>query len=215
MPDPDDFFPYAGHEEAFEDIRKYGHHGLHPVLLGDILPKPSTCVSQPNKKPRYRIHLKIGFGAFSIVWLAFDLKTKLDTPRGPYKSNIKTRITNMRIRLRRFVSVKICQGSDSPKLDTEATLLQYIKDNPKPGSENVIHLHDAFVIRGPNGYHGCLVTEVVIPLATLGADGRRLDYLYNPRSVIKQIARGFAFLHTQGIAHGGKQPRVWNTSQVR
>lgn len=121
----------------------------------------------------------------------------------------------MRIRPRRFVSVKICQGSDSPELDTEATLLQYIKDNPKPGSENIIHLHDAFVIRGPNGYHGCLVTEVVVPLATLGADGSRLEILYNPRSVIKQVARGFAYLHTQGIAHGGKQPRVVNTSQAR
>lgn len=71
----------GGGEESFEDIRKYEHrkyehHGLHPVLLGDILPKPSTCVSQPNKKPRYRIHIKIGFGAFSVVWLAFDLETE-------------------------------------------------------------------------------------------------------------------------------------------
>lgn len=117
----------------------------------------------------------------------------------------------MRIRLRHFVSIKICQGSDRPTLDTEAALLQYIRDNPKPGSENVIYLHDAFVIRGPNGYHDCIVTEVVIPLDTLGADGRRLDNLYDPRSVIKQVAGGFAFLHTECIAHGGKQPRIRNT----
>lgn len=76
MPHPDDFFPFASREESFEDIGKYGPGGLHPVLLGDILPKPSTCVSQPNKNPRYRIDLKIGFGAFSIVWLAFDLQTR-------------------------------------------------------------------------------------------------------------------------------------------
>ena len=213
MPDPDDFFPFAGREEAFEDIRKYGRHGLHPVLLGDILPKPSTCVSQPNKPPRYRIHLKIGFGAFSIVWLAFDLQTKSDTHHWFF--NIRTKITDMGIRPRRFVSVKICQGSESPKPDTEATLLQHIKDNPKPGSENTIDLYDSFVVRGPNGYHGCLVTEVVIPLGTLGADGSRLESLYNPRSVIEQVARGFAYLHTQGIAHGGKQPRGSNAIQAR
>lgn len=76
MPEPDDFFSFTGSDESFEDIRKYKHHGLHPVLLGDILPKPSTCISQPDKKPRYRIHLKIGFGAFSVVWLAFDLQAK-------------------------------------------------------------------------------------------------------------------------------------------
>lgn len=86
MLNPDDFFPYSGREEFFEDISKYGYHGLHPVLLGDILPKPSTCVSQPDENPRYRIHLKIGFGAFSTAWLAFDLEEKLDALTG--SSNI-------------------------------------------------------------------------------------------------------------------------------
>lgn len=110
--------------------------------------------------------------------------------------------------------MKICQGSDNPELVTEATVLQYIKDNPRPGSENVIQLHDAFVIHGPNGYHVCLVTEVIISLATLGAGGGRLNPLYPPRPVIEQVARGFAYLHTQGIAHGGKQPRVGSAIQA-
>lgn len=121
----------------------------------------------------------------------------------------------MEIRPRRFVSLKICQGSNSPKPDTEATILQYIKDNPEPGSENIIYLHDVFVIHGPNGYHSCLVTEIVIPLGTLGADGSRLESLYSPRSVINQVVRGFAYLHTQGLAHGGKQPLTLNTIQTR
>lgn len=80
MPDQehfsDEFFPFVCPEQTFEDICKYKHHGLHPVLLGDILPLPLTCVTEPNKKPRYRIHLKAGFGAFSVVWLAFDLQAK-------------------------------------------------------------------------------------------------------------------------------------------
>ncbi|KAJ4386835.1 hypothetical protein N0V93_009733 [Gnomoniopsis smithogilvyi] len=179
----DDFFPYAGREEIFEDVHNYRHRVLHPVLLGDILPRPSTCVSQPEKMPRYRIQLKIGFGAFSVVWLAFDLERK------------------------RFVSIKICQGSDDMQPTTEAAVLQHVKDNPTPGSENIIRLHDAFVIRGPNGYHNCLVTEVVVSLAELGADGRRYDdLLYSPSSVIGQLVRGFVYLHGQGIAHGDPTP---------
>lgn len=74
--DPDVFFAHFGSDDTFEDLHKYKHHGLHPVILGDILPKPSTCVSDTDKLPRYRIHLKIGFGAFSTVWLAFDLLEK-------------------------------------------------------------------------------------------------------------------------------------------
>lgn len=108
----------------------------------------------------------------------------------------------------RFVSVKICQGSDNDQPDTEASILQHVKDNPSSGSENVLDLYDMFVIRGPNGYHVCLVTQVVVSLAALGAGGGRLQLLYDPRSVISQLARGFAYLHSQGIFHGGKTSAI-------
>lgn len=49
-PDDDrDFFPYPRDENTFEDLDKYRGHGLHPVILGEILPKPSTCVSHPDR----------------------------------------------------------------------------------------------------------------------------------------------------------------------
>lgn len=67
-------FNYQGlDDDQYEDLWSYKHHGLHPVVLGDVLPKRDTCINEPAKKPRYRIHLKIGFGAFSTVWLGFDL----------------------------------------------------------------------------------------------------------------------------------------------
>ena len=72
-PSPIDLFIYTGDERRFEDLTRYKQYGLHPVALGDVLPKPSTCASDANKEARYRIMLKIGSGAFSTVWLARDL----------------------------------------------------------------------------------------------------------------------------------------------
>ena len=68
-----DLFFYIGDGIGFEDLANYRPCGLHPVLLGDILPKPGTCVNEEAKPPRYRIAQKLGFGAFSTVWLARDL----------------------------------------------------------------------------------------------------------------------------------------------
>lgn len=71
------FFTYEGLDDTqYEDLWQYRLGGLHPVVLGDILPKRGTCVEEPQKQPRYRIHLKIGFGAFSTVWLGYDLELK-------------------------------------------------------------------------------------------------------------------------------------------
>lgn len=71
------FFEYFGPEDTFEDLHGYKYHGFHPIVLGDILPKAGMCASAPDSQPRYRIHCKIGFGAFSTVWLAYDLLEKL------------------------------------------------------------------------------------------------------------------------------------------
>ncbi|KAH0593826.1 hypothetical protein MHUMG1_08578 [Metarhizium humberi] len=94
-----DIFLYTGVEGQFEDLTKYKQNGLHPITLGDVLPKPSTCVGDVNKAPRYRIMLKLGFGAFATVWLARDLVEK------------------------RYVAVKVGLGSDIPRLNRETEIL--------------------------------------------------------------------------------------------
>lgn len=68
----------------------------------------------------------------------------------------------------------------------------------KHGYQRVIKLFDAFIIEGPNGFHECLVTEVVSPLND--PDVRQ----YCSFEAVCQIVEGFAFLHEEGIAHGGK-----------
>ncbi|KAG6265029.1 hypothetical protein E4U49_001260 [Claviceps purpurea] len=175
-------FLYTGGEGECEDLNKYKQFGLHPILLGDVLPKPLTCVSDVNKEPRYRIMLKLGYGAFATVWLARDLVEK------------------------RYVAVKVGHGSDNPLPDREGEILSQIrKTGPgKRGYERVIELLDAFVVRGPNGFHQCLVTEVVSPLNH--PDTRR--HCSGSYDVVRQIVEGFAFLHGEGIVHG--DPHIGN-----
>ncbi|KND92734.1 Serine/threonine-protein kinase spk-1 [Tolypocladium ophioglossoides CBS 100239] len=173
-PSPGDQFFYVGGEAEFENMLNYKRHGSHPVILGDILPKPSTCVSDPAKKPRYRIIMKLGFGAFCTGWLARDL------------------VEN------RYVAVKVCLGSDTAHENGETEILSQLHETGrgKHGYERVIQLFDAFIIEGPNGFHECLVTEVVAPLSDY--DVQR----WCSSETIRQIIEGFAFLHEQGIAHG-------------
>lgn len=53
-------------------------------------------------------------------------------------------------------------------------------------------------ISGPNGFHECLVTEVVSSLSY--PDVRQ----HCSSDVTCQIIQGFAFIHENEIAHGGK-----------
>ncbi|KAG5966510.1 hypothetical protein E4U56_001263 [Claviceps arundinis] len=113
-------FHFVGMPLEFEDLTNYKRFGLHPVTLGDVLPKPLTCVSDVNKEPRYRIMLKLGYGAFATVWLARDLVEK------------------------RYVAVKVGRGSDKPLPDREAEILSQIRETGpgKLGYERVIELLD-------------------------------------------------------------------------
>ncbi|KAG6060188.1 hypothetical protein E4U17_004861 [Claviceps sp. LM77 group G4] len=173
-------FFFSGGDAEFEDLTKYKQYGLHPIILGDVLPKPLTCVSDVSKEPRYRIMLKLGYGAFSTVWLARDLVEE------------------------RYVAVKVGLGSDKPLPDREAEILSQIrKTGPgKHGYQRVIELLDVFIVEGPNGFHQCLVTEVVSPLS----DEDTNDYC--SFDVVRQIVEGFAFLHGEGIVHG--DPHIGN-----
>ncbi|KAG6104312.1 hypothetical protein E4U13_008408 [Claviceps humidiphila] len=179
LQESDDFL-YDGDEWACEDPTRYKQYGLHPIILGDVLPKPLTCVSDVNKEPRYRIMLKLGFGAFATVWLARDLVDK------------------------RYVAVKVGHGSDNPLPDRECEILSQIRQNgpENHGYERVIELLDAFVVEGPNGFHQCLVTEVVSPLSD--SDTRK----HCSYDILQQIVEGFAFLHGEGIVHG--DPHIGN-----
>lgn len=48
--------------KAEEDPARYCPGGYHPVAIGDVY------------KDRYRVMLKLGYGLYSTVWLARDLR---------------------------------------------------------------------------------------------------------------------------------------------
>lgn len=100
-----------------------------------------------------------------------------------------------------WVSVKICEGSGKLTKSTEVAILTEIRDTcqGKPGFDHIVQLFDSFIIEGPNGFHECIVTEVIASLA---------DYTFiNETSSavsVRQIAQAFTLIHDCGIAHGGR-----------
>ncbi len=79
MPEQLGQFLYAGND-GVEDLTRYKRLEFHPVILGDVLPKPGTRVQTmdgtEDRVSRYRVLLKLGFGAFATVWLARGLVDK-------------------------------------------------------------------------------------------------------------------------------------------
>lgn len=102
---------------------------------------------------------------------------------------------------RRLVALKVGMGKDDASLSTEARILQHIGQTKGHGQEHIIQLFDLFTIKGPNGYHECFVTEVVVPLSAIDLETRKN---FPRQSLNRQIAIGFDYLHSQKISHGGK-----------
>ncbi|KAK8148212.1 hypothetical protein G3M48_000147 [Beauveria asiatica] len=168
MPDQYDLFLYTGNERVVEDLTKYKHNGFHPIVLGDVLPKPDTSVGNPDRVPRYRILLKLGFGAFATVWLARDLTDK------------------------RYVSLKICLGTDAPELGNEAALLSELRNlgQGKAGFERIIQLFDVFT-RGRMDPH-LANFGVALPQLEQFSEDDIIDYFANPE-IIPVVPRDTSF----------------------
>ncbi|OIW23222.1 serine/threonine protein kinase [Coniochaeta ligniaria NRRL 30616] len=171
-------------EQGFESLAAYTRGGFHPIIIGDMLPKHGTCLDL-TKEPRYRIYQKLGFGAFGMVWLAWDMLVE------------------------RWVAVKVCNGtaelasdgtaSECTSSETELAKLRQMATvcNEHEGHKYIIEMYDTFTIHGPNGYHECLVTVVILPLS-----GLQWFPEFDAQRAAGQILAGFAYLHQQGLAHG-------------
>lgn len=170
-----ELFFMNGDDLSYENFAMYRKYGYHPIVLGDVLPKAGTCETEKSKAPRYRVIHKLGFGAFATVWLARDL---LEC---------------------RWVAIKVCCGIDKPIFSRETNILRHIQQSDRacPGFENILILHEAFIISGPNGFHECLVTEVVATLQGVG-----IKQSWSRKDILRQIASAASLLHSRGFAHG-------------
>lgn len=161
--------------EAVEDPEGYRPGGYHPVHLGDTY-----------ENGRYKVLHKLGAGGYSTTWLARDGNSE------------------------RYVALKVVKASETASC-AELKMLQRLAadESEHPGRAHVRSLLDHFTISGPNGEHCCLVSEVAGPtLLSLydnagPASARRLKGQI-ARKIARQVALAVAYLHANGVGHGGK-----------
>jgi serine/threonine-protein kinase SRPK3 len=127
---------------------------------------------------RYQVIHKLGHGGFSTVWLCRD------TSKG------------------RYVAVKVHTANIS--YDDLPDLRLINLDQSAPGACYINIPSDHFSISGPNGTHQCLVLTLLGPRASPNL-WRQLE-TPGPilRKMCQQTTQALAFLHQNGICHGGK-----------
>lgn len=140
------------------------------------------------KDGRYHVIHKLGYGGFSTVWLTEDT------------------------RLHRLVSLKIITAEAS-KSECELRIHQHLENSPSThiGRSHVASALDHFIIKGPNGSHTCLVSQLAGPsiaqlCSSLGqaAGSWRLKASLAQRYA-RHVAQALGYLHSLGVVHGGKQ----------
>lgn len=179
----------SGRIHPHEPLERYAPGGFHPVALGDTF-----------KDGRYIVRHKLGYGGFSTVWLASDEQNQGST--------------------RRYVAVKIKSSSSSEmgiNADPEVLRLKKLEEHYLQGPQDrprpYVQLLDYFNIKGPNGSHNCLVTELLGPsLASVHSLYGQLAQVLRPETILrasKQLLQGVSFIHQAGLVHGGNVLPFW------
>ncbi|KAF2762278.1 protein kinase [Pseudovirgaria hyperparasitica] len=171
---PTDGFTALPKHERFEEERLVGYKAekFYPVRLGDVF------------KSRYQVVAKLGFGAYSTVWLCRDLDEDV------------------------LCTLKVCVvgRGDVPEL----AVSHHIKsiDTHHPGKGRVRVSLDDFRISSPRGSHQCLV------FPTLGWTLSDLRDLFAERALEKTLLQkymyvvvtGLDLLHQAGVVHTDLSP---------
>ncbi|KAF2492953.1 kinase-like protein [Lophium mytilinum] len=159
-----------------EPLHRYRVGGYHPIALGDLF-----------KDGRYKILHKLGWGGYSTVWAAKDLRNQ------------------------EYVALKVSTSEIHDK-SRELNVLRTLAglNSEEIGSRHVMQLLDHFQIEGPNGNHECLVLEFLGPSITDVLEVRFHDERL-PGTLAKMSAQqaliGLAYLHKYGIGHGDLHTR--------
>ena len=139
-----------------------------------------SIVGDTFKDGRYRVIHKLGYGSYSMVWLARD------------------HLEN------RYVAIKI-EKAAAPAESKELAILRHINrtERSHPGCQYVMSLLDDFQHDGPNGTHRCYVTEVAGRRLTCDKPQYSSSLTWS-KAIAYQIAQALQYLHVCGVGHGGK-----------
>ena len=99
--------------------------------------------------------------------------------------------------------MSVSELADSREADIHRHLAKSTSSNP--GREAIVDLLHDFTLNGPNGTHGCLVTEVLgpsVPFATERLPDNRLPGKAAWQAV-RDITKALAYVHSEGIVYGG------------
>lgn len=147
---------------------------------------------------------KLGWGGYSTVWAARDIRSFF------LLFFLCDKLGLTCDRNGTYVAIKISISEPNPKSpNRESTVLQTLATAAhanQPGYQYLMMMKDFFEISGPNGRHECLVLEMLGPSVADYLDARSIDERLPgelAKRVVKQTLLGLAFLHERGIAHGG------------
>lgn len=176
----EDQLRYAYIEDA-EPPERYVPGGYYPTYIGDVL------------NHRYHIVHKLGFGSYSTIWLAKDMR-----------------------RYNRYTALKI-KAADSSIDSSETRIWRLL--SARIGSEgrsevawqdtsksSILPIWDEFTIDGPNGVHQCIATA---PARITVAEAQEASYtrLFQPcvaRAIAAQLVQAVAYMHARGCVHAGE-----------
>lgn len=179
----DEYKEQEGHSED-EGIDDYKKGGYHPVYVGEIF------------NGRYVILQKLGWGHFSTVWLARDIK---------YNTYVAIKIQKSAAHYLEaaFDEVEILQKAVKHSMDDEwlNDLKAFYKGRKIDfGRDNchVVQLLNAFIYTGDYGRHFCMVFEILgVNLLEII---KRYDYRGIPLKICRKIAKqcllGMHYLHS-------------------
>lgn len=149
-----------------EHPKYYRMGGYHPVKIGDLY------------NDRYRIAYKLGWGYYSMVWLAWDYTDK------------------------KFKSLKIQKSSKMFKkaAEDEIDFNEYIGKD-MPSQTPICNMTDKFIINGTNGEHWCMVFETLgSSLDYVRRKQGRME-IDTVRKIINNVMEGLRYLRSKNIIH--------------
>jgi serine/threonine protein kinase len=131
---------------------------------------------------RYRVVDNLGYGSFSTIWLAQDTA------------------------LSRYVAVKVgTASSDNKEADILSKLSNPTLQDGNRGRDMIQRVFDRFSIHGLNGTYPCSVTSAArCSLSDINQAALGVYRLPVVRSFAAQLVLALAYMHKQGVVHGGE-----------